>query len=264
MFTHGDLIDWGRGQKEFDFVYATRSFIGLQINFNCSREPFNDVRVRQALTYAMNREAIADIATSKGNPVAYQAFNPEEKWHDPDLKPLRYDPDRARALLKDYGKRLPPFKLGMLPIGYLQNGAEMIQSMWREVGVECAINPMGPGPGAMFQAMGKGEFDVTLNVGGLTLHPTVFQTNLRSDHPFNLWRIKSPRIDAAIDRVLASRTNQDVKAAHFALEQVKADEAPVVFLAYGVIGIFSKRDIGGVVKPTSILYDLHKVYRTQA
>lgn len=70
--------------------------------FNNSREPFTDVRVRQALWHALDYETIVpalygDSATVGRAPVAASAFGA------PSLEPYTYDPELAKSLLADAG-----------------------------------------------------------------------------------------------------------------------------------------------------------------
>lgn len=70
--------------------------------FNMSRKPFEDLRVRQAVNYAVDREAFNQI-TQDGAPS--RAILPKEHWaYDPSLeKTYPYDPDRAKKLLAEAG-----------------------------------------------------------------------------------------------------------------------------------------------------------------
>jgi peptide/nickel transport system permease protein/peptide/nickel transport system substrate-binding protein len=72
------------------------------IYFNMGRKPFNDIKVRQALNYAVDREAFNQI-TQDGE--ATRAILPKEHWaYDPEIaKTYPYDPDRARKLLAEAG-----------------------------------------------------------------------------------------------------------------------------------------------------------------
>ncbi|MCB2108977.1 MAG: ABC transporter substrate-binding protein [Rhodobacteraceae bacterium] len=65
--------------------------------------PFRDVRVRQAVNYAVNRQAIVDGLLGGLTKPASGPAAPGEVGYDPDLKPYPYDPDRARALLAEAG-----------------------------------------------------------------------------------------------------------------------------------------------------------------
>jgi peptide/nickel transport system substrate-binding protein len=65
--------------------------------------PLQDVRVRQALNYAVNKEAIAhDILHDTVQPVGQGAI-PGVAGYNPDIKPYPYDPAKAKALLAEAG-----------------------------------------------------------------------------------------------------------------------------------------------------------------
>ena len=65
--------------------------------------PFSDPRVRQAMTYAVNRQAIVNSIFAGKAKVASQAAPSPAFGHDPNIKPYPYDPDKARALLAAAG-----------------------------------------------------------------------------------------------------------------------------------------------------------------
>ncbi len=66
-------------------------------------EPFSDVRVRQALNFAVDVEAIIDaLLAGQGEPLA-NFFVPGGLGYDPGLAPYAYDPDMARHLLSEAG-----------------------------------------------------------------------------------------------------------------------------------------------------------------
>ncbi len=64
-----------------------------------SAKPFDDVRVRQALAIAIDRDAISDALAGTVTP-AYPFLPPTMLGYDKDLKPeMAYNPDKARQLL---------------------------------------------------------------------------------------------------------------------------------------------------------------------
>ncbi|WP_083410618.1 ABC transporter substrate-binding protein [Mycolicibacterium rutilum] len=81
-------------------VTASNDYWYLALNE--ARRPWNDVRVRQAVAYGIDRDAIVQ-ATSYGTAVANQLAIPEgNPWHT-DYDRYRYDPDEANRLLDEAG-----------------------------------------------------------------------------------------------------------------------------------------------------------------
>lgn len=65
--------------------------------------PLLDIRVRQALNYAVNKSQIVRFILDDRMTVATQAAIPGVAGYNPDIQPYTYDPDKARALLADAG-----------------------------------------------------------------------------------------------------------------------------------------------------------------
>jgi peptide/nickel transport system substrate-binding protein len=75
----------------------------LYIGFNTRMKPFDDVRVRRAFKYAVNKERIVREITKMGSIPADSVLPPGMPGHDPDLKRYYYDPEKARQLLAEAG-----------------------------------------------------------------------------------------------------------------------------------------------------------------
>ncbi|HEY0583227.1 MAG TPA: ABC transporter substrate-binding protein, partial [Chloroflexota bacterium] len=73
------------------------------IDFNEFLQPFNDLRVRQALAEAINRQAIVDSLYGGTAVVARQMLAPGMLGYNDDLQSIPYDPAHARQLLADAG-----------------------------------------------------------------------------------------------------------------------------------------------------------------
>lgn len=113
--------------------------------FNTQKAPLDNVKVRQALALAINKPAIIE-AVFHGTGTAAKNLLPPGVWSaDADLKDYDYDPEQAKALLKEAG-----FANGMtidlwaMPVQrpYNPNAkrmAEMIQADWAKVGVTAKV-----------------------------------------------------------------------------------------------------------------------------
>jgi dipeptide transport system substrate-binding protein len=113
--------------------------------FNTQKPPMDNVKVRQALTMAINKPAIIQ-AVFQGTGTAAKNLLPPGVWSaDQDLKDYDYDPEKAKTLLKEAGiKPGTTIELWAMPVQrpYNPNArrmAEMIQADWAKVGVNAKI-----------------------------------------------------------------------------------------------------------------------------
>ncbi len=121
---------------------------GLNVGYlayNTEREPYGDKRVRQALTMAINKDAILE-AVFQGSGVSAKNPMPPTIWSYNDaVVDYEYDPEAAKALLAEAG--FPDgFKTNIwaMPVQrpYNPNArrmAEIIQADWAKIGVEAEI-----------------------------------------------------------------------------------------------------------------------------
>src|SRR5262245_15520624 len=113
-FLAGKLEDASIPSGKQDEVYASPQFRQYQlmrkptlsllyIGFNTKMKPFDDVRVRRAFKYAVNKERIVREITKNGATPANAVLPPGMPGHDPDMKRYYYDPDKAKQLLAEAG-----------------------------------------------------------------------------------------------------------------------------------------------------------------
>ncbi len=134
-----------KAQKPDAIVDATRPGSVNTMFFNLGRRPFDDVRVRQALRYAIDRKVIIEAFGGVAGPA--WGINPPEfpgAFTEADIPAaLRYDydPDRAKSLLAQAGLprgfRFPIIMTGREDYASLML---MVQEMWRQVGVDMTMN----------------------------------------------------------------------------------------------------------------------------
>lgn len=74
------------------------------VKFNTLKGPLTDQKIRQAINYAVDKEAIVSALYQGHASIAPgQPFEPAHTGFNPDLAPYPYDPDKARALLDEAG-----------------------------------------------------------------------------------------------------------------------------------------------------------------
>lgn len=77
---------------------------GMLVLFNAEKPPFSDRRVRQAVNYAIDKEALINsFFEGKTTPLDGQLTTSDYFGHNPSLKPYPYEPAKARQLLAEAG-----------------------------------------------------------------------------------------------------------------------------------------------------------------
>ena len=127
----------------FNVVVGTMNIVQA-LYLNNAEKPFDDVRVRQALCYAIDRQAIIDIAfDGYGVPLGTSMFPSFAKYYVDSLTDYySYDPEKARSLLSEAGYP-DGFKMTIsVPSNYTPhvNAATVIAEQLRDVGIHATLN----------------------------------------------------------------------------------------------------------------------------
>ena len=87
----------------------------VYLGMNGTIPPFNDVRIRKAVSHAVDTQAIVKQITGRGSVPAKGVLPPGIAGFDPNFKGYSYDPDKARRLLAEAGhpdgRGIPPIEL---------------------------------------------------------------------------------------------------------------------------------------------------------
>ncbi|SFP87640.1 peptide/nickel transport system substrate-binding protein [Amycolatopsis arida] len=110
--------------------------------YNNARPPLDDVRVRRALTLAVNREALLTTAWAGRGTLIGSMVPPTDPWYEDLSGHYPYDPGRARALLAEAGQPTPTLRLRVPNLPYAVSAAQVVASELGKVGVTVAIEPL--------------------------------------------------------------------------------------------------------------------------
>jgi ABC-type transport system substrate-binding protein len=84
------------------YLYNVPSMNVYGEKLNCSRPPFDDRRVRQAMNYALDKQHVIKLQNGRAVP-SHGALPPLMPGYEPALQPYPHDPARARELLAEAG-----------------------------------------------------------------------------------------------------------------------------------------------------------------
>lgn len=107
--------------------------------------PLLDKRVRHALAYAINRQAIVDkLYYGEGSPQTILSATPSEFGADSTIKGYPYNPEKAKALLKEAGYK-DGFSMKLTARPWHMDAATAISGFWADIGVKVDLREIEPG-----------------------------------------------------------------------------------------------------------------------
>ncbi len=200
-----------------------------KVYLNVGAAPLDDVRVRQAMNHAVDREAMmaALLPDPELGEVAWMPMPAGHFAHTAELaEAYPYDPDKARALLADAGYA-DGLELSMIveSVPANQQRAEMIQQFFAEVGIDLELQVMETiagaelfmaGDGLMFNSQWAGRPDPDMT----------FRTQFYTGGIFmpGEWE-RADELNAAIDAGAAPQTFQGRSEAYVALNTLIVENA---------------------------------------
>ncbi len=132
--------------------YLNTEYLGFQLDSTNLLHPapaLADVRVRQALSYAVDRrQYVRFLLSSVGRPGTSGMVPPALSSFDEQAVPgYHYDPNRARALLRaaGYGPGQRPINLTLNTVAEKREQVEFLQQQWAAIGVQVTLD-LNQGP----------------------------------------------------------------------------------------------------------------------
>jgi peptide/nickel transport system substrate-binding protein len=123
--------------------------------FNTGLKPFDDVRVRQALLYAIDTQKMIDVALKGHGTPASSFLNQENPAYAKAKTVYAYDPDKAKALLKEAGVSNLSITLLAVNVSWVADCLPTIANSWQAIGVKTALEPQDTA--ALFTKMDQSQ-----------------------------------------------------------------------------------------------------------
>jgi peptide/nickel transport system substrate-binding protein len=204
------------------------------LGINLQDPILKDRRIRQALAYAIDREAIIrDVLRGQASPA--RSILPPSQWaYDPNVTDYKYDPDRAKKLLAEAGKSSLKLSLKTSPVSVSRKIGEAIQEQLRRVGVEIELQSLERQK--LTQDMTEGNFQLYLNilVGG-NQNPDIFRLVYSSGaippNGQNRSRYVNPQVDKLLEEARTA-TRERSKEIFSQVQKILAEDLPQIYLWY--------------------------------
>ena len=223
--------------------------------------PFKDVRVRQALSKALNRPAIAERVMDGLALPASNVVSPSVLGHDPALKPEGYDPEGAKKLLAEAGYPNGFTMTLATPNNRYINDEQVAQAcaqMFARIGILTKVDAM---PLAAYLGKARGqEFGVALLGWGSLGADLALRSLAATPDPekgrgaWNWARYSNPKLDQMIDRSLGTVDGKKREALAREVSAYAAREVVFIPLHYQVVTWAMKRSLDYTARTDEFTY----------
>jgi peptide/nickel transport system substrate-binding protein len=219
-------------------------FYGIYLN--SARSPFDDARVRRAMIYALDREAINDAISGGTWTIATGPIHPSTRWaYPPDVPVIPYDPDKAKELLAEAGwtdsdgdgildKDGQPFKFTMtVDVEPMRNQTAVIaQQYYQELGMDVELEVLEWGT-LVKERYFANNYDALVIYQVYMPDPAgpveIFLTGSTN----NRWNYSNTEVDELVPEGRRAADKEKRQKIYYRLQEILAiEDPPLVFLFY--------------------------------
>ncbi len=230
------------------------------LGINNQKKPLDDRRVRQAMNYAVNKDAIVRDVLKGTGLVSAGPVLPGTWGAEPGLKPYPYDPERARKLLAEAGHAggfsttlwVPESGSGMQsPVAM----ATVIQSNLKAVGINVALQTMEWGAFlAKLRTKEQDLFALSWAAGNedpdLVVYPLLHSSQWTPGGP-NRALYKNVRLDDLLQQARLVTDQAKRAELYRQAQRILVDDPPWIFIDHEIqVGAVSKRVQGFTLHPS--------------
>jgi peptide/nickel transport system substrate-binding protein len=211
----------------------------LTLNFNEKRKPFDNVKVRQAFLYAIDRNDVNIRAFAGVGRPAHGPYCPSTFWAaDPNVKYPDYDPATAETLLEEAGLKKGPdgtrLKLRFLVHtlwGEMEVAATVIREQLKKAGIDVQGIDLIDWV-SWLDLKARGEFDATFDIDYMVPDPSTFSLYYAQGafYRASILGYSNPRVDELLTLGVSSAEREVRKGYYSELQKILAQDVPKIYL----------------------------------
>jgi peptide/nickel transport system substrate-binding protein len=235
------------------------------VSFNMNKAPFDNVKVRQAISYAINQDDIIQAVRYGAAEAAHSLIPPAAFGYSDKAIQYNFDLEKAKALMAEAGYA-DGFSCNLW-VNENQERVEacqIVQSQLKQIGIEVTVDVMEFG--TFIDQTSAGEHDLaffgwTCSTADADYNYYSLAHSTQQGAPGNRAFINDPEVDRLIE---AGRTTADPverQKYYDELEVVLSEMSPNAFLYYSVINVGGGKDVQGFEMDANGYHHLYTVYR---
>jgi peptide/nickel transport system substrate-binding protein len=268
-----DYPDFRKSYQKFKYPANSYTYFG----FNLKDPRFADKRVRQAFAHAINKQAVIEGVRMGLGRDATGPYKPGTWVYNPNVARYPYDPAKAKQLLAAAGwtdrnaeglltKNGQPFTFTLLTNQGNEERkkiAEIVQASLREVGIGVEVRIL-EWASFLKEYVKKRRFDAMILGWGIGLDPDqyeIWHSSKMGPDDLNTVSYQNPVVDELLEKGRASCHQAERKKYYDRLQEILAEDLPIIFLYFpDALPAVARRVHGIVESPNGIRFNMREWY----
>ncbi len=149
------------GNSKYQVIDGTTNGEVL-LSFNNARAPLTNVKVRQAIRYAIDHKALIETCWAGKGTLIGSMVPPTDPWYEDRTGDFPYDPAKAKALLAQSGTATPTLRLRIPDQAYAIGCGQVVKSQLQQVGVAVNLETLEFKGGWLPQVFAAHDYDMSI------------------------------------------------------------------------------------------------------
>ncbi len=230
-------IVFDRGEREEGFIML-----------NVTKPPLDDIRVRQALAYATDRNLVNAVVNDGQREVGDGVFTQGSPWRV-DAPYPDYNPDQAKTLVDEYEAENGPIQFELVNGGPDTRVIELLKEQWAAVGIDVQTSSIEQSQFIANAALGSFQAYDWRQFGALDPdYDYIWWTseNAGEGIALNFARNKDPEIDAALKQGRASTDIETRKQAYATVQRKINEDIPYIWYDRAQWAVVAANNVRGI------------------
>jgi len=201
---------------------------------NNAKPPFNDVRARQAVAYALDKDAMNERLYKGVRVPSYSGFAPDSAYFNKKANTPKYDLAKAKALVKDLGGL--KFSIVCIPTPEADALLQLVKQMGEAAGMEITLESQEQGAFVTRMFSKGGDYEAACFRSGHFIDPDSISDDLTTGDSGNLVFYSNKTVDKLLDEARQTADFDARKAKYDEVQEITGKEVPVITTLYDLFG----------------------------
>ncbi len=202
--------------------------------FNHSKPPFDDVRARQAVAYALNKDVLNERVYDGVRQPSYSGFATDSPYYNPDAGTPQYDPEQAAELVEELGGL--DFTIVCIPTPEADALLQLTKQMGEQAGMNITLESQEQGAFVNRIFSKGGDFEAACFRSSHFIEPDALAPGHTTGDAGNLAFYSNPDVDRLFEEGRSTADVEERKEIYFEIQEITGEDVPYLTTLYDLFG----------------------------